>query len=378
MQETLILLAGSAPSCANIDDVDHECLASDVLRALRGKRSQPAFSRRLGFKSNVAYRWESRKTFPTAALSLRAAQRVGVDVPAALRRFFRGEPEWMTEVDPRSPEGVAELLRYLAGTTGIGELARRAGRSRFAVARWLKGEAEPRLPEFLLMVDAASQRLLDFVSVLVDPSKLASIAAPWAEHEAAREAAYSSPWSHAVLRVLELAEYQTLAEHTPGWIATRLGIDLAEETRCLELLANSRQIRRKGRRWTIDSTRTVDTRADPERSRQVKAWWTQVALERAQQGYHHRGSYAVFNVSQADLGKVVTLYREFYDRLRAVVTRSEPCERVMLLVSHLVALESPEALPATVLDAVPNAAGASRRKKEKRKVRQPPARGSVG
>jgi hypothetical protein len=342
--------------------MDYERLASDLLRALRGRRSQPAFSRRLGFKSNVAYRWENGKTFPTGALSLRAAQRAGVDVRAALRRFFRGEPEWMTEVDALSPEGVAELLRYLAGTTGIGELARRAERSRFAVSRWLKGEAEPRLPELLLMVDAASQRLLDFVSVLVDPSKLPSVAAEWAEHEAAREAAYSSPWSHAVLRVLELDEYRALPEHTAGWIAERLGIDLAEESRCLELLSSSRQIRRKGGRWVVDTTRTVDTRADPARSRQVKEWWTQIALERARLGYHHRSSYAVFNVSQADLSEVVTLYREFYDRLRAVVTRSEPCERVVLLVSHLVALERPEGLPATLLDVVPVAAADGRRK----------------
>ena len=363
MQEPHISCAGSAPTCANIVDMDYERLASDLLRALRGRRSQPAFSRRLGFKSNVAYRWENGRTFPTGALSLRAAQRAGVDVRTALRRFFRGEPEWMGEVDPLSPEGVAELLRYLAGTTGIGELARRAKRSRFAVARWLKGEAEPRL----LLVDAASQRLLDFVSVLVDPAKLPSVAAEWAEHEAAREAAYASPWSHAVLRVLELDEYKALPEHSAGWIGERLGIGLGEETRCLELLSSSRQIRRKGGRWVVDSTRTVDTRADPERSRQVKEWWTQIALERAKQGYHHKASYAVFNVSQSDLSEVVTLYREFYDRLRAVVTRSEPCERVVLLVSHLVALERPEGLPATLLDAIPVTAADVRRKANRKR-----------
>ena len=367
MQEPHISCAGSAPTCANIVDMDYERLASDLLRALRGRRSQPAFSRRLGFKSNVAYRWENGRTFPTGALSLRAAQRAGVDVRTALRRFFRGEPEWMGEVDPLSPEGVAELLRYLAGTTGIGELARRAKRSRFAVARWLKGEAEPRLPELLLLVDAASQRLLDFVSVLVDPAKLPSVAAEWAEHEAAREAAYASPWSHAVLRVLELDEYKALPEHSAGWIGERLGIGLGEETRCLELLSSSRQIRRKGGRWVVDSTRTVDTRADPERSRQVKEWWTQIALERAKQGYHHKASYAVFNVSQSDLSEVVTLYREFYDRLRAVVTRSEPCERVVLLVSHLVALERPEGLPATLLDAIPVTAADVRRRANRKR-----------
>lgn len=357
-----------ARSCANINDVDYDRLASDMLRALRGRRSQPAFSRRLGYRSNVAYRWESGKTFPTAALSLQAAKRSGVDVAVSLKAFFRGEPDWMKHTDPVTAAGVARLLRYLAGSTGTGELARRAGRSRFAVARWLKGEAEPRLPELLLLVDAASQRLLDFVSVFVDPAKLPSVAADWGELEAAREAAYSNPWSHAVLRVLELREYQQLPRHLSGWIAARLGISLAEETRCLELLASSRQIRRQGRRWVVDATRAVDTRTDPERSWQLKEWWTQVALERAKNGHYHRSSFAIFSVSQADLDEVVTLHREFYDRLRAVVTRSEPCERVMLLTLHLLALESPEGLPPTVLDGRPPpvATGSNRAKKPRR------------
>jgi transcriptional regulator with XRE-family HTH domain len=350
--------------------VDYERLASEVFRALRGRRSQPAFSRRLGYKSNVVYRWESGKTFPTAALSLQAAQRAGVDVAEGLKRFFRGEPEWMRRVDPVSALGVAELLRYLVGTTPIGELARRAGRSRFAVARWLKGETEPRLPELLLLVEAAGQRLLDFLTVLTDPAQLPSVAVAWAELEAAREAAYSSPWSHAVLRVLELEEYQALPRHLSGWIAARLGISLEEETRCLKLLASAGQVRRRGGRWIVDATRIVDTRADPDRSRQVKDWWNRVALERVEQGYHHRRSYAVCSVSQADLDEIVTLYRQFYDRFRAIVARSAPCERVVLLTTSLVALEQPEAVPPTLLDG-PQPDSPRRRKRREPSLRGP-------
>ena len=330
--------------------MNHAQLASELLRALRGRRSQPAFSRRLGYKSNVAYRWESGKTFPTAARSLQAAKRVGVDVNAGLECFFRGTPEWLTKVEPTSSQGVTELIRYLVGITPIGEVARRAGRSRFAVSRWLKGEAEPRLPELLLLVDAASQRLLDFISVLVDPASLPTATEAWSELQAAREAAYSAPWSHAVMRILELAEYKALRRHEPGWIAARLGIPVEDEQKCLELLASSKQIRRVGRRWVIDQTRTVDTRADPQRSREVKRWWTQVALDRVDQGHQNRASYALFNVSEEDLAAVSTLYREFYDRLRAIVTRSEPCERVMLLTTHLVALERPHLLKPNLLD----------------------------
>jgi hypothetical protein len=67
--------------------IDYEALASEVIRALRGERSQLAFSRRLGRASNVVYAWESGRSFPTAAETLRAAALRGHDVRAILARF---------------------------------------------------------------------------------------------------------------------------------------------------------------------------------------------------------------------------------------------------------------------------------------------------
>ena len=55
--------------------------------------------------------------------------------------------------------------------------------------------------------------------------------------QAARKAAYDVPWSHAVLRTLELTDYAELDRHRPGWIARRIGISRDEEERCLATLA---------------------------------------------------------------------------------------------------------------------------------------------
>src|SRR5688572_27455473 len=64
-------------------ELDFEVIASELLRELRGRRSQRAFSRRLGYRTNIAYRWETARCFPTAAETLRIAARVGLDVKAA-------------------------------------------------------------------------------------------------------------------------------------------------------------------------------------------------------------------------------------------------------------------------------------------------------
>ena len=42
------------------------------------------------------------------------------------------------------------------------------------------------------------------------------------------------PWTQAVLRALELDDYQALSRHQSGWVAERLGIT-EEEEKGLEL-----------------------------------------------------------------------------------------------------------------------------------------------
>jgi hypothetical protein len=318
--------------------MDFDAIAADVIRALRGRRSQTAFSRRLGYRSNVIYRWEAGRAWPTAAVALKAARRVGIDLKAGLRGFHRSELRWLERTDPATPEGVAQMLRDLRGSTPIGELAKRARRSRFAVSRWLKGEAEPRLPELLLMVEACSLRLLDWLTILVDPSELPSTAREWEELGAARESAYSMPWSHAIMRTLELEDYQSLARHEDGWIARRLGIPREEEQRCLELLAKTRQIRKQAQRWVVDQSRVVDTRAAPERSREVKDWWTKVALDRIRAGQGLVFSFNLFSISSADLDRIREAYRAFFQQMRTIIAESEPNQQVVLFSAQMVPL----------------------------------------
>lgn len=318
---------------------DYSQIARDFLRALRGKRSQAAFSRRLGYRTNVAYTWESGRAFPTAATVLAAAARTGIDVRGALARFYRASPPWLSEVDPTSPAGVARLLDDLRGRTSIVELARVAKRSRFAIARWLKGDAEPRWPEFLLLVESTSLRLLDFLATLTDVSKLPSLAIAWAELEATRRAAYDVPWTQAVLRALELTEYKSLERHERGWLARRVGISLEEEQRCLKLLARTGQIRLRRGRWELREVLAVDTRRDAESELAVRAWWLEAALARLRAGDTGIFSYNVFAVSEADFQRINDLYRAYFRQVRSIIGQSEPSQRVVLFCLQLLPLD---------------------------------------
>ncbi len=302
--------------CGTLCESDMELAARQFLRALRGARSQVAFSRRLGYRGNPVADWESGRRFPTAEEVLRACERVGIDVPGAFHRFHpiaapalaRGLPAWLEEV---------------RGRVGIVEIAARTERSRFAVGRWLSGGARPRLPDWLRLVAALTGRVSDLLAELVPIAQIPALAEAHAAREASRRLAFDEPWTEAVLRVIETG---TCA---PAAVAATLGIPEADAARCLEKLVRAGLVR-DGK---VTGTLTVDTRAFPA----LREHWARVGLERvAAGGVGGVFSYNVVSVSRADLARIEELHRAYFRQVRAVVAASEPAEVVALVNVQLV------------------------------------------
>ena len=322
--------------------MNFEQVSADWLRSIRGRRSQRGFSKRLGYGSNIAYRWETGVCYPRAWEVFALAKRDGEAGRRALSTFLGGQlPPELFQTDLGTPAGIAELLRSVRGRTSLVELSRRCGYSRFSIARWLSGAAGPRLPELLSLLDAATFRALDFLACFTDINKLPCAAQEFRALEAARATAYDVPWSHAVLRALELVDYRRLGRHRNGWIAKRLGISKHEEERCLNALSTARQIQLDDGLWKLNRTRTVDTRGDPARGRKLKAEWLKVALERLGSGVRGSFSYNVMSMSRADLERLREMHRAYFRSMQALVADSIPSECVVLFNTELFALDEP-------------------------------------
>ena len=92
----------------------------------------------------------------------------------------------------------------------------------------------------------------------------------------------------------------------------------------------------------VVETLTVDTRADPERARQLQTFWLQTALERQQARQPGVYSYNLFSISEADYQRVLQLYQAFFNDMRRLIAASEPNERVVLFATQLMPLDAPE------------------------------------
>ncbi|MEQ1504847.1 MAG: DUF4423 domain-containing protein [Myxococcota bacterium] len=316
--------------------MDIELVARGFLVELRGKRSQVQWSRRLGYRSNVAYAWESGRRWPTAAEMLRAAARSGIDVTAALVRFYGSRPPWLTD-DPTTPEAAAALLDDLRGRAPVAELARRAGVSRYGLTRWLSGQTQPRLVDFFRVIESATLRLVDFVACFVDPEAIPPLAEPWRRLVARRKGAAQHPWTQAILRALELEDYRALPAHRPGWVAERLGIPLEVEDAGLTFLIDTGQLAFTGSHWA-PSPLMVDTAMTPDVGIALKTHWTEVAAAKLRAGAPGQYSYNVFVTSREDLERIRELHLGYFRALRAVVAASDRAEVVAVVNVQLIPL----------------------------------------
>jgi DNA-binding transcriptional regulator YiaG len=324
--------------------MDHDGVAADLLRNLRGKRSQTAFSRHLGYKCNVLYTWESGRRWPTVETFFRVLTKSKVDWPEQLRLFLGGDPSWLPKKATAEVEWLVPFLHELRGSVSVVEVARRMKTHRATVSRWLNGKAQPRLPELLHLIDVMSERLLDFLALFVDPEALITCRKEWRELCAQREVAYHLPWSHAVMRVLELSDYRALGKHQPGFIGTKLGIASELEVLCLERLAAAGLIVKKSGLWVVVQVLTVDTRARPDAGRALKAHWSQVGLERLgplEPNKMDLFSYNLFAVSEQDWLRIRERHIAYFQELRAIVAQSMPAERVVLVNLQLLRLDEP-------------------------------------
>jgi transcriptional regulator with XRE-family HTH domain len=325
-----------------MDRLNHLLIARQLLRTLRGRRSQLQFSRRLGYRSNVVYAWEAGRKAPTASTFFALLSRVGLDPLAAVGDFYTSIPaEWTAEL-LHTTAGVGQFLRLIREETSISALAELTGTSRHALGRWLRGDAEPRLPDLLVFIDAATGRLPDFVATLVDPSGLPTLRTAWARLQRARHILIDEPWVQTVLMATELADYMALPSHSDPWIANRLGVDHVTAAQGIQRLADAGLITWTGSHWTAGAPLVIDTRRAQSGQRALKRYWLEEVQQRFEDEQDGLFSHNVFAVAAEDLPRLRELHIDYFHRVRDLVVQSAGSERIVLLQTNLVALDEGE------------------------------------
>ncbi|HYO94164.1 MAG TPA: helix-turn-helix transcriptional regulator [Polyangiaceae bacterium] len=315
-----------------------EHTASEFLRALRGTRSQVQLARALGYRGNPITDWERGERFPTADEALRAAARVRIDVAGAFEQFAPSVK--LRRSGTRLLLG--EWLSTLRGDTPVVTLAGRCHCSRYAVSRWLKGAARPRLPDFFRLLDAITGRLPEWVASFVPIERVPSLVPRYQAATAARRLAFDAPWTEAVLRLLETRAYRQQRRHCPGFIAAALGISSRDEEVCLQRLVAAGVVERRASKYAPRAATAVDTQGGKQALHALKRHWTQVAAERLQApAASDFFAYNVVSLSQDDLQQVHEKLRATFREIRSLVAASRPEEVAAVINLQVVTFVPP-------------------------------------
>ncbi len=313
---------------------DYEAIARQILRALRGKRSQAALSRRLGFRSNVAAKWESGQRMPSAEEVVTYAQKLGNDPVPAFAAF---NPNAAAALGSSETPQLGPWLNALRGTQLIADVAERSGLSRFSVGRFLAGGSQPRLPQFLALLDALTNRLEDLVDVWVGIAAVPALEARFVRSRAARDALFQRPLCLAVMCLLDTRALNLPEAEQRSKLADTLEVSDTDVEECLQTLVGGGLLRIAGDRYRLSDAVTFDAHATPSLETAAKRYWTRVAHERvAAPTEDDVCSYNVFSISRSDYGRLKELQREFYRGARALIAASEPTDLAALFVVQLV------------------------------------------
>ncbi len=316
--------------------MDWDQLSRELVRALRGARTQKALSRRLGYRSNVLFAWESGRDAPSAEKFFRLVEHRGVRLAELTETLVRERVSH--ELTTRA--GVAELLRSLARGRKTRELSEVLGRDRFAVGRWMRGTTSIPLPQLLQWIDVCTLSVVDFVALLTDPAEVPLVARAHEQLVAARKAAAELPWSHAIVHMVDLPAYRALPRHEPGWFASRLGISLREERDCLELLTQMGRLRRIEDRYESVEDLSVDTRHDPNLTRRLASFWMEEGARRVRVPGQGRFAFNTFAVSREDFERLKELQSRYFADLRSVIASSARADVVAVATFQLFPLSA--------------------------------------
>lgn len=306
-----------------------ERTARELLKALRGPRSQVAFARRLGYIGNPVADWEAGRRFPTALEVLRAYEKVAGNAEEPFGRFHPSIPA-------RRGDGTLDLASWLSalrGSASARDIAARARLSRHQVSRWLRGQTQPRLPDFLRLLEAITGRASDLVAELVPIDSVPSAHRDWARRNAARNLAHEEPWTEAILRIIESKRYRELPEHSSPFISGALDLSLEVVQRCVDKLEAAGIVARRGDHYQRARALTVDARSIGK----LREHWARVAAERARApGSRDIFSYDVVSASRADVERIDALLRAAFLEIRTIVAHTTDDEVAALVNLQLV------------------------------------------
>ena len=301
---------------------------TELLCAIRGKRSQLSVSRKMGYSFNQVGRWESGQTRLLWSDFDRFCQACRQDLNAALKTRF-------PSVNGSSQ--IVVLLRTLVGSATVAEVSRVTTISRDILSHIFRGKTSPTLDQVLTLLWTFHPSYIDFLGDIVELKRIPSLHEAYQRRCDLYKLYFRCPWVGAVERCFELDEYRNLAQHQPGFAARRAGLDLRLETEAIQLLLEIGAIRWRDKKYDVVDTFSEVSGPEAQLNGIIRYWLQRAEknLKDTRKGRHY-SAYRVFTTSTETYDEIRQEYAAFHRRVSQLIAQDKykPTE-LRVLVTQL-------------------------------------------
>lgn len=304
--------------------IQYEDLAADLVRAVRGKRSQIQASRALGFSFNQIGKWESREKKILWLDFCRLNKACEGIVAQALRNLSLGY----------SGNEACAILNEMKADRTATAFAKVVGYPRLQLTRWLNGKVEIPLADMLAIIQATRNGLTQFAKCFFveqeQPQSLNSLANTPEDFKTY----FKKPWTALLHLVIEHKDCPA-APLAAEFISSLIGVSVKKVTSALNelLAAEILEIDSEGSYKTVPGNILSSHRPD---GRMVQRHWAKCvsdayeSLPQEEQLSLTGANFftsLVIGVSPSTWNEIVKKYRTFLESVRQTIEQVDDSQQ---------------------------------------------------
>lgn len=300
-------------------------LLPQLIRSLRGRKTQRQLSQRLGYSSNQVHRWESGQVQISWNEFFRLASDCSVDLGKILRSVY--SIDWDVSLSHLFFSNFGSKLDQASLLGGL-EI------SRYQYYRYRRDESDA--PAYLIfqLIYLSGTQFYFFLDQILKGKEYGSLFPIVELHRKESELGYQYPQMFAILSAISLPMYQNSKGLHEEWLAKKVGIDADLFSTIIDHMKKINLIVQDGKKYKL-----LKDKSAPEYSREgvkkILLHWNDVVREKILTQYpveHNFTGYQEFSVSAEGLKKIQTRYREFYSDIASIVSTDDVESRVSVYV----------------------------------------------
>lgn len=219
--------------------IDHDTLAREIVRAMRGDSTQRDLSQKLGYSFNQVGKWESGSTHISWDDFVKLATLEGHEIEKHFRRIFWS---FVGEFNSKA------VINYFL--TDHRFIQRALSSSPRTIRRLKAGESHVMLADVQRLIASKPSLLMGWLEGFVDPSLLPEVQSFYAWHQQCIDLVAANPLAVFVKAAIELDVYKALKKHDDDFVARHATCSTQEARTTLKALLELGCVEFDGTRYT--------------------------------------------------------------------------------------------------------------------------------